>query len=53
MDITFLLLRWLAIFIGYFLLGLSIGSIISYAWIVWREKKINKEFMKEILNSRK
>lgn len=53
MDITFLLLHWLFIFVGYFLLGLSIGSIIAYSWIVWREKKIHKEFMKEILNSRK
>jgi hypothetical protein len=53
MDITFLLLRWLVIFTGYFLLGLSIGSVVSYAWIVWREKKIHKELMKEILSNRK
>jgi hypothetical protein len=53
MDITFLLIRWLVIFTGYFLLGLSIGTILSYLWITWREKKPSKELMKEILSNRK
>lgn len=53
MDITFLLLRWLVIFTGYFLLGLSIGAVISFVWFYWREKKADKEFMREILNKRK
>ena len=53
MDITFLLLRWLFIFTAYFLLGLAIGSLIGYAWIVWKEKKLSRELMREILNNRK
>lgn len=53
MDITFLLLRWLVIFTGYFLLGLSIGAVASFIWITWHERKISKEFMKEILSKRK
>jgi hypothetical protein len=48
MDITFLLLRWLVIFSGYFLLGLSVGSIAAYFWISWKEKKSHKEFLKEL-----
>lgn len=53
MDITFLLLHWLFIFIGYFLVGLSIGAIISFVWITWRERKANKEFMRKVLSKRK
>lgn len=53
MDITFLLLRWLVIFVSYFLIGLSIGAIISFAWFYWRERKASKEFMREILSKRK
>jgi hypothetical protein len=53
MDITFLLLRWLAIFTGYFVLGLAIGSFLAYGWLVWREKRIHKEFMKELYKYRK
>ena len=53
MDITFLLLRWLAIFTGYFLIGLSIGAVLSFIWISWREKRANKQLMKEILSKRK
>jgi hypothetical protein len=53
MDITFLLLRWLVIFTGYFLLGLSIGALISFVWISWRERKANKEFMRKVLSKRK
>ena len=53
MDITFLLLRWLIIFTGYFLLGLSIGALVSLIWFSWRERKANKEFMREILSKRK
>jgi hypothetical protein len=53
MDITFLLLRWLVIFTGYFVLGLAIGSILAYGWLAWRERKSTKEFMKEIYKYRK
>lgn len=53
MDITFLLLRWLVIFVSYFLLGLSIGALISFAWITWSERKSNKEFMRKVLSKRK
>lgn len=53
MDITILLLQWLVIFTGYFILGLSIGALISFVWITWRERKANKEFMREILSKRK
>lgn len=53
MDLTFLLLRWLVIFTSYFLLGLSIGALISFAWITWRERKANKEFMDHITSKRK
>lgn len=49
MDITFLLLR----LIGYFLIGLTIGSFVAYSWIAWREKRIHKEFMKELYKYRK
>jgi hypothetical protein len=53
MDITFLLLRWLIIFTGYFVLGLAIGSILAYFWYVWKERKASKEFMKELYKYRK
>lgn len=53
MDITLLLLRWLVIFVSYFLIGLSIGAIISFVWFCWRERKADKEFMREILKKRK
>lgn len=53
MDIAVLLLHWLFIFTGYFLLGLSIGALISFVWISWRERKANKEFMREVLSKRK
>jgi len=53
MDITFLLLRWLVIFTGYFLLGLSIGALISFIWITLHERKKTKEFMNQILSKRK
>ena len=53
MDITFLLLRWLIIFSGYFLLGLSIGLTLSYVWFYYKENKANKKFMKEVLSKRK
>jgi hypothetical protein len=53
MDITFLLLRWLAIFTGYFLIGLSVGSVVAYLWISWKEKKAQKQFMEELYKYRK
>jgi hypothetical protein len=53
MDITFLLLRWLVILTTYFLLGLSIGSVIAFLWVTWKDKKANKEFMREISSKRK
>lgn len=53
MDITLLLIRWLIIFTSYFLIGLSIGAIIGFAWISWRERKANKEFMRKALSKRK
>jgi hypothetical protein len=53
MDLTFLLLRWLVIFTGYFLLGLSIGAILSFVWFSWRERRASKEFMKQIISKRK
>lgn len=53
MDITFLLLRWLFIFTGYFVIGLAIGSILAYIWLSWKERKTTKEFMKELYKYRK
>jgi hypothetical protein len=53
MDITFLLLRWLFIFTGYFLLGLTIGSVVAFLWISWKEKRNHKEFIKELYKYRK
>jgi hypothetical protein len=53
MDITFLILRWLVIFTGYFLIGLGVGFTVSYIWFYFREKKAHKELMKEILSKRK
>ncbi len=53
MDITFLVLSWLIIFSGYFLIGLSIGLVIAYVWITWRENKANKKFTEEIYKYRK
>jgi hypothetical protein len=53
MDITFLLLRWLVILTTYFLLGLSVGSVIAFLWVTWKDKKANKDFMREILSKRK
>ena len=53
MDITFLLLRWLIIFTGYFLLGLSIGTILAFIWYSYKEKKESKELMRELISKRK
>ena len=53
MDITFLLIRWLIILTGYFLLGLTIGSIVAFLWMTWKEKRATKEFMKYVTSKRK
>jgi hypothetical protein len=53
MDIAILLLHWLFIFTGYFILGLSIGALASFVWFSWRERKANKEFMDHITSKRK
>ena len=53
MDITFLLLQWLIILTGYFLLGLAIGSIVAFLWITWKEKRATKEFMDHLISKRK
>lgn len=53
MDITFLLLRWLVILTSYFLLGLSIGSVVAFIWFTWKEKRATKEFMEHIVSKRK
>jgi hypothetical protein len=53
MDLTFLLLRWLVVFTAYFLIGLSVGSVLAFLWVTWKEKKASKEFMKHITSKRK
>jgi hypothetical protein len=53
MDISFLILRWLIIFITFFLLGFSISMVIGYFVMVWKDKRQSKQLIEDILKYRK